>query len=259
MRLTLLGSGTSQGVPVIGCICAVCTSKDKRDKRLRTSAWIADDNFSVAIDCGPDFRQQMLREKVEHIDAVLMTHEHSDHIAGIEELRSFQFRQRRPMPIYATPSVQNSLKQRYDYAFFENPYPGAVQLNLHTIDVNIPFYINQKRIVPLDINHGSINVLGFRFGELTYITDCKSISSIELEKIKGTQYLILDALHHQEHHAHMTLQQALAIVETIKPKNAYFVHMSHLMGKHKDVNKALPKGVQLAWDGLVIDFEGYNS
>jgi phosphoribosyl 1,2-cyclic phosphate phosphodiesterase len=257
MRLTLLGTGTSQGVPIIGCTCAVCMSKDKHDKRLRTSAWVTDTDFSVVIDCGPDFRQQMLRARVEHLDAVLMTHEHSDHIAGIEDLRAFQFRQGRPMPIYATPSVQASLKQRYDYAFFDNPYPGAVQIDMHTISADTPFYLKHKRIVPLDIHHGSINVLGFRFGELTYITDCKSISYAELKKIEGTKYLILDALHHHEHHAHLTLAQALDMVEIINPERTFFVHMSHLMGKHNAINKTLPKDVQLAFDGLTIDFEGY--
>ena len=254
MRFTLLGTGTSQGVPVIGCFCPVCISTDKKDKRLRTSALVESEDTTIVIDCGPDFRQQMLRENVQKLDAVLMTHEHSDHIAGIEELRSFQFRQGKAMPIYATPPVQTSLKQRYDYAFFDKPYPGAVQLDLKTISKNEPFKIGDIDILPIEVNHGSIQVLGFRFKDVSYVTDCKSIDSEGFQKLKNSRILILDALHHNEHHAHLTLKQALEIVAELKPEQTYFVHMSHLMGKHKEVNKTLPKGVQLAWDGLQFEF-----
>ena len=254
MRFTLLGTGTSQGVPVIGCSCAVCISKDKKDKRLRTAALVESDNTTLVIDCGPDFRQQMLRANVQKLEALLMTHEHSDHIAGVEDLRSFQFRQGHPMPVYATHAVQASLKQRYHYAFSENLYPGSVQVDLKTISKEQPFSIGDIDIVPIEINHGSINILGYRFKDITYLTDCKSIDSVEIEKVKGTRILILDALHHSEHHAHLNLKQALALVEELKPEQAYFVHMSHNMGKTKDINKTLPNGVKLAWDGLSFEF-----
>jgi phosphoribosyl 1,2-cyclic phosphate phosphodiesterase len=254
MLFTLLGSGTSQGVPVIGCRCEVCLSKDKKDKRLRTSALISSENTNICIDCGPDFRAQMLSTKVPHLNAVLLTHEHSDHIAGLEDLRSFQFRQHQAIPIYATPSVQTSVKQRYAYAFEENPYPGSVQINLKTISKNTAFSIDGIPIQPIELNHGRITVLGFRFNDLTYLTDCKSIDSIEFEKIKGSRFLILDALHYTEHHAHLSVKEALEIVAELRPEHTYFVHMSHNIGKNKVVNKTLPKGVKLAWDGLTIAF-----
>jgi phosphoribosyl 1,2-cyclic phosphate phosphodiesterase len=254
MLFTLLGSGTSQGVPVIGCTCAVCLSKDKKDNRLRTSALISTENTNICIDCGPDFRTQMLRAKVPHLNAVLLTHEHSDHIAGMEDLRSFQFRQQQAIPIYATSLVQNSVKQRYAYAFEDNPYPGSVQINLKTISKDTAFQIEDIAIQPIELNHGRITVLGFRFKDLSYLTDCKSIDSTEFDKIKGTRFLILDALHHSEHHAHLSLKEALEIVAELKPEQTYFVHMSHNMGKNKVVNKTLPKGVKLAWDSLTIEF-----
>jgi phosphoribosyl 1,2-cyclic phosphate phosphodiesterase len=254
MLFTLLGSGTSQGVPVIGCCCDVCLSKDKKDKRLRTSALISTENTNICIDCGPDFRAQMLRAKVPHLNAVLLTHEHSDHIAGLEDLRSFQFRQQQAIPIYATPSVQTSVKQRYAYAFDDNPYPGSVQINMKTMSKDTAFQIDDINIQPIELNHGRITVLGFRFKGLSYLTDCKSIDSAEFEKLKGTRFLILDALHHTEHHAHLNVRDALEIVAELKPEQTYFVHMSHNMGKNKVVNKILPKNVKLAWDGLQIDF-----
>jgi phosphoribosyl 1,2-cyclic phosphate phosphodiesterase len=252
MIFTILGSGTSQGVPVIGCNCEVCLSSDKKDKRLRTAALISKDDINIAIDCGPDFREQMLRAQVSHLNAVLMTHEHSDHIAGIEDLRPFQFRQKQAMPVYATPTVQTSLKQRYDYAFREMPYPGAVQIDMKTISKDKAFQIEGIDILPIELDHGEIMVLGFRIQDLSYLTDCKSISSDELKKVKGSRILILDALHHTEHHSHLSVREALEIVAEVKPEQAYFVHMNHNIGKAKDVNKTLPKGVKLAWDGLSI-------
>lgn len=253
MVFTILGSGTSQGVPVIGCRCEVCLSKDKKDKRLRTAALVSNESVNIAIDCGPDFREQMLKAKVSHLNAVLLTHEHSDHIAGIEDLRPFQFRQKQNMPVYATLAVQASLKQRYHYAFFENLYPGAVQMDLKTISKDQAFQIETLDIMPIELNHGEIKVLGFRINDLSYLTDCKSIADDEFKKIKGTRILILDALHHTEHHSHLSLKEALEIVVAVKPEQAYFVHASHNMGKTKDINKTLPKGVKLAWDGLQIN------
>ncbi len=257
-RFTFLGTGTSQGVPVIGCRCEVCTSDDPRDNRLRCSALITIDYqdivTNIVIDTGPDFRQQMLRAHVTDIDAVLYTHEHSDHTAGLDDVRPFNFRQRHPMPLYATPAVQTALRTRFDYAFAENPYPGAPQLDLITINKNDSIRINNSDVQPIGIMHGALPILGFRIGDLTYITDCKSIEPEEMAKIEGTKILILDALHHNEHHAHLNLTQALDIVNHVKPERAYFIHCSHHMGKAADVNPTLPDGVELAYDGLSFEF-----
>jgi phosphoribosyl 1,2-cyclic phosphate phosphodiesterase len=257
-RFTFLGTGTSSGVPVIGCACEVCSSDDPRDKRLRTSGLISIDNqgitTNIVIDTGPDFRQQMLREKIIDLTAVLYTHEHSDHTAGLDDLRPFNFLQKRPMPLYADLSVQAALKARFSYAFSENPYPGAPQLSLNTINKNDIFSINNVPIQPIEVMHGSLPILGFRCADLTYITDCKTIENVELDKIRGTKILILDALHHNEHHSHLNLQQALEIVAEVKPKRAYFTHCSHNMGRAEVVNKTLPKGVALAYDGLSFEF-----
>jgi phosphoribosyl 1,2-cyclic phosphate phosphodiesterase len=257
-RFTFLGTGTSQGVPVIGCRCGVCTSDDPRDNRLRCSALITIDYqdivTNIVIDTGPDFRQQMLRAHVADIDAVLYTHEHSDHTAGLDDVRPFNFRQRRPMPLYATPSVQTALRARFDYAFAENPYPGAPQLDLITINKNDTIRINNITVQPVGIMHGALPILGFRIGDLTYITDCKSIEPAEMAKIEGTKILILDALHHSEHHSHLNLAQALDIVAILKPERAYFIHCSHHMGKAADINPTLPDGVEVAYDGLSFEF-----
>ncbi len=262
---TFLGTGTSQGVPVIGCACAVCMSSDVKDKRLRTAAFISleledpdletSTIMNVAIDCGPDFRAQMLQAKVASLEAILMTHEHSDHIAGIEDLRPLQFRQGKPMTIYATLGVQESLKKRYEYAFVENPYPGAVRINFETISKDSPFSIGALSIRPIEVEHADVPVLGFRFDDLTYITDCKSINQPkEFDKLKGSRILILDAAHRQPIFSHLNLEQAVEIVEKIRPEKAYFVHMSHHIGKHEDVNKELPAHINLAWDGLSFEF-----
>jgi phosphoribosyl 1,2-cyclic phosphate phosphodiesterase len=257
-RFTFLGTGTSSGVPVISCDCAVCTSDDPRDKRLRTSALLSIENqgvtTNIVIDAGPDFRQQMLREKIIDLDAVIYTHEHSDHTAGLDDIRPFNFRQKRPMNLYADPSVQATLKARFGYAFTENPYPGAPQLRLNTIHKNEVFSIDSTEIKPIEIMHGDLPILGFRIADLTYITDCKTIENAELDKIRGSKFLILDALHHNEHHSHLNLKQALDIVAEIKPERAFFTHCSHNMGKIKDINKTLPKGVELAYDGLSFLF-----
>jgi phosphoribosyl 1,2-cyclic phosphate phosphodiesterase len=257
-RFTFLGTGTSSGVPVIGCTCEVCMSDDPRDKRLRTSALLSIEGqgitTNIVIDTGPDFRQQMLREKIIDLDAILYTHEHSDHTAGLDDVRPFNFIQKHPMNLYATPSVQTALKARFEYAFSENPYPGAPKLILNTINKNDLITINNVQIQPIEVMHGNLPILGFRCADLTYITDCKSIEKEEMEKIKGTKILILDALHHNEHHSHLNLNQALEIVAEIKPERAYFIHCSHHMGRVADINKTLPNNVELAYDGLSFLF-----
>jgi phosphoribosyl 1,2-cyclic phosphate phosphodiesterase len=257
-RFTFLGTGTSSGVPFIGCGCEVCASDDPRDNRLRTSAFLSIDHqgvtTNIVVDSGPDFRQQMLREKINDISAIFYTHEHNDHIAGLDDVRAFNYRQQRPMPLFATPSVQAALKTRFAYGFAENPYPGAPRLTLNTINKNDIIKVNNVDFQPIEVMHGSLPVLGFRCADLTYITDCKTIDAVEFNKIRGTKILILDALHHSEHHSHLNLTQALEIVAEIKPERAYFTHCSHQIGRAVDINRTLPIGVELAYDGLSFLF-----
>ena len=253
LKLTFLGTGTSSGVPMIGCDCTVCRSEDPRDKRLRCAVLISFNGKNIVIDTGPDFRQQMLRAKVNDIAAVLFTHDHNDHTAGLDDVRPLNFKHQRSMPLYATPSVQKTLTERYAYAFGENTYPGAPRLVFETITKDEKFTIEGLEVQPIEVHHGkNLPILGFRFGDLTYITDCKSIEKIELEKVKGTKTLILNALHHNEHHSHMNLAQALKLVEMLQPERAYLTHISHNMGKYEAVNATLPPNVALAFDGLVL-------
>ncbi|MEM9821065.1 MAG: MBL fold metallo-hydrolase [Bacteroidota bacterium] len=252
MKITLLGTGTSQGVPVIGCTCEVCRSEDPRDKRLRTAALIQIDNTHILIDAGPDLRQQMLRYHVDRLDAILLTHEHNDHIIGMDDVRPFNFRSRKNMPIYAVTRVQKALKKRFAYAFDENPYPGAPRLELKDIWPAQDFWINNIKISPIEVLHGRLSVLGFRFGAFTYITDAKTISTESLEQIRGTEVLVLNALHHQTHHSHLNLEEALALAQTIGARTTYLTHISHWMGKHEVIDAQLPPGIHLAYDGLEI-------
>jgi len=252
MTIELLGTGTSQGVPVIGCNCAVCTSGDDRDKRLRCSVWIKTESTSLVIDAGPDFRTQMLRSKVQKLDALLITHEHNDHIIGMDDVRPFNFKQKEDMPVFATPEVQSQLKQRFDYAFAENPYPGAPRLKLRSINSKDTFKVNEIEIQPIEVLHGNMPVLGFRIGDFTYITDANSIEENERKKIRGTKHLVINALHHKEHYSHFNLSQALEVIKDLEPENAYLTHISHLMGKTEVINQELPDNVQLAYDGIQI-------
>lgn len=252
MTITFLGTGTSQGVPVIGCDCPTCISTDPKDKRLRTAIMLSKGDKNIVIDVGPDFRQQMLRAKVKRIEAVLLTHEHNDHIMGLDDVRPFNFRYKMDMSIYATTRVQNALKRRFAYAFDENPYPGAPRFQLHTIQKDQAFSIADFQIIPIEISHGQLPVMGFRVGDFTYLTDMKSITPEELEKVKGTQTLVIDALHHSIHHSHLSLPESLALIEKIQPKRAYLIHASHKMGRYSEVAKDLPAGVTLAYDGLVL-------
>jgi len=253
LKLTLLGTGTSQGVPIIGCGCQVCSSLDPRDNRLRSSALLTSGGTNILIDSGPDLRQQMLRAGVRHVDAVLLTHEHNDHVIGLDDVRPFNFRSGRPMSVYALPRVAEQVRRRFEYVFGE-PIPGAPRLELVHIEKDTPLFFGDMHVQPVEIMHGSMPILGFRVGDLTYLTDIKSVSDAEKEKIAGTKYLITSALHHSPHPMHMNLREALAFVADLAPERAWLTHVSHQMGLASEIGPQLPPGVALAYDGLEIEF-----
>tara|TARA_B110001469_G_scaffold119746_1_gene127580 strand:- start:122 stop:886 length:765 start_codon:yes stop_codon:yes gene_type:complete len=253
MKLTFLGTGTSQGIPVIACDCAVCISLDEKDKRLRTSVMISLNNENYVIDTGPDFRQQMLREKVSNLRAVLFTHEHKDHVAGMDDVRAFNYKHQRDMDVYCDLNVQKALYREYPYVFSENRYPGVPKVKLHQISKDNSFTINNTVFTPIEVLHYKLPVLGFRVKDLSYITDAKTISDVELAKVKGSKVLVVNALRIKEHISHFNLSEALAIIALVKPERAYLTHLSHLMGTHEDTLKKLPENVFVAYDGLVVD------
>ncbi|QJD94487.1 MBL fold metallo-hydrolase [Mucilaginibacter robiniae] len=252
MTITFLGTGTSQGVPVIACDCEVCTSTDRHDKRLRSSIMIEEQDTNIVIDTGPDFRYQMLREHVMHLDAVVFTHEHKDHIGGLDDIRAFNFRQQKAMDVYATPRVQEALKREYSYIFSEYKYPGIPEINLHTIGLK-PFDIGQLHFIPIEVLHYKLPVLGFRIRNFTYITDAKTISEQEKAKIKGSKILVVNALQKQAHISHFTLSEAIAFAQEMGAETTYFTHISHRLGKHAEISQELPPGIKLAYDGLKIE------
>lgn len=252
MKVYFLGTGTSQGIPVIGSHHSVCMSDDLKDKRLRVSVWVHDDENSIVIDCGPDFRQQMLTSKCPKIDAILFTHEHSDHTAGIDDIRPFNFRQGE-IPIYAHKRVIKNLEKRFDYVFeTENKYPGAPSVKAIEVSNNKDFVIGNFKVSPIDAMHGNLQVFGFRINDFAYLTDVKTIASEEVEKIKGVKVLVINALREEPHHSHFSLQDALDFVTLLQPEKTYLTHISHLLGFHEEVQKKLPKNVFLAYDNLEI-------
>ena len=253
MKLTFLGTGTSQGVPVIACDCDVCSSPDLRDKRLRSSVMITINNLNYLIDCGPDFRQQMLREKTQDIRAILFTHEHKDHIAGMDDVRAFNFKHQKEMDVYCDMNVQKALLREFPYVFSNNKYPGVPEVNIHQINSNNTFNLDGNLFIPIRVMHYKLPVLGFRVNDLTYLTDAKTISRKEIEKIKGTRVLVVNALRISQHISHFNLKEALGFINEIKPEVAYLTHVSHLMGRTEDVEKKLPDKVMLAYDGLKVD------
>ena len=252
MKITFLGTGTSQGIPVINCDHPVCFSNDKKDKRLRVSILIEWDDNKYVIDCGPDFRYQMLRANVKKINGVLFTHEHSDHTAGLDDLRPFSF-QLGAVPIYAQKRVLNYLANRYDYIFNErNKYPGSPSVVQNEIN-NQPFKISNLLIEPVEVTHANLQIFGFKFKNVAYLTDVKRISSVEKQKLKNLDILIVNSVRHKPHHSHLNLEEALALVKELQPKKTYFTHISHHLGFHAEVEKTLPKNVFLAYDELVIE------
>lgn len=252
MKITFLGTGTSQGVPVIACECAVCTSLDKRDKRLRVSVMIEHEGKVIVIDSGPDFRYQMLRAGVKHLDAIVFTHEHKDHIAGLDDIRAFNFKQQSAVDVFAHVRVQEALKREFAYIFANFKYPGIPMLNLKDIDSE-PFDISGITFIPIQVMHYRLPVLGFRIGDFTYITDAKTISESEREKIRGSKILVINALQRESHISHFDLKEAIAFAEDIQADKTYFTHVSHRMGKHEEISKELPQNVEFAYDGLVLE------
>ncbi len=253
MQVYFLGTGTSQGIPVIGSEHPVCKSNDLKDKRLRVSVWISWGENSIVIDCGPDFRQQMLTSGCTKLDAILFTHEHSDHTAGLDDIRPFFFKQKKDIPIYAHQRVLNNLKKRFDYIFqTENKYPGAPNVQTFEVQNNVNFKINSTEIIPIEVDHADLQVFGFRIQDFVYLTDVKTIVSAEVEKLKGVKILVVNALREEEHHSHFSLQDALDFIHLIQPERAYLTHISHLLGFHETVQKRLPKNVFLAYDNLKI-------
>lgn len=249
LKITFLGTGTSIGVPVITCDCPVCTSSDPRDKRFRTSIMIETNGLTFVIDCGPDFRIQMLRERVMNLEAVIFTHEHRDHIAGLDDIRAFNYVLNKKIDIYGTRQVMEAIQTEFPYIFSESRYFGAPQLSIHHID-NKPFTIKGTEFIPIQVLHDTLPVTGYRIGDFTYITDASFIPGPEIEKIKGSKVIVLNALRNSKHVSHFSLQEAVDLLTRLKPERAYLTHMSHFIGLHEEVTKNLPEPIELAYDGL---------
>ncbi len=254
MKITFLGTGTSQGVPFIGCPCPVCQSDNKKDNRLRSSIFIETPEANIVIDTGPDFRYQMLRAGVKRLDAVIYTHGHKDHIAGLDDIRAFNYFQNMAIPIYATLETQAGLKREFSYIFSEFTYPGIPQITLNTINGEDSFIINGLTITPIKTLHYKLEVLGFRIGDFTYITDANFIAPEELDKTRGSKAIVLNALRNEPHISHFTLAEAIDIAKSTGIQDTYFTHISHQLGLHDVVDSNLPPGMHLAYDGLVLEF-----
>jgi phosphoribosyl 1,2-cyclic phosphate phosphodiesterase len=252
MNVYFLGTGTSQGIPVIGSSHSVCQSADFKDKRLRVSVWITWENHSYLIDCGPDFRQQMLTSNCQKVDGILYTHEHADHTAGLDDIRPFFFKQGN-IPIYAHHRVLENLKKRFDYIFeTENKYPGAPSVKTIEVINDHPFSIGNKTVIPINVMHGNLQVFGYRIDDFAYLTDVKTVEQNELEKLKNLKVLVVNALREEPHSTHFNLQEALDFIALLNPESAYITHISHILGFHQEVQKKLPKNVYLAYDNLQI-------
>ena len=252
LKITFLGSGTSSGVPMIACSCEVCTSANKKDKRLRSSILVQSANTTLVVDTGPDFRYQMLRENIKHLDAILFAHPHKDHMAGLDDIRAFNFLHKKPMDVYADSLTEEALRRDFYYAFTDTKYPGIPDLDLHTITLD-PFVIGDIPVIPILVWHLKMPVMGFRFGKFTYITDANHIDAESKEKIRGSEILVLNALRKQKHISHFTLDEAVAMTTELGVPLAYFTHISHQMGLHEEIESGLPGGIHLAYDRLVIE------
>lgn len=252
LKITFLGTGTSQGIPVITCDCEVCRSEDPKDKRLRVSVLIETEDKTIVIDSGPDFRYQMLRAGVKDLDAIVYTHEHKDHVAGLDDIRPFNYLLKKNIDIYATLRVQEALRREFSYIFAEKIYPGIPQINMHTI-TNERFNIGRTEFIPLDVMHYKLPILGYRINDFTYLTDAKTIPQLSIDKIRGTKILVVNALQREEHISHFTLAEAITFANDIGAEMTYFTHISHNLGKHEDVSRELPSNIRLAYDGLTIE------
>lgn len=252
MKITFLGTGTSQGVPVIACTCRVCMSADERDKRLRASVMVEENGKLIVIDSGPDFRQQMLRAKAKQLDGLVFTHEHKDHIAGMDDIRAFNYILKKKIEVYASEKVQEAMRREFPYIFEDLNYPGVPQINLHTIS-NKEFEVAGIKILPVEVMHYRIPVFGFRIGGFTYITDANFISEEEKKKIKGSKIVVLNALRNEPHVSHYTLKEAVEILKELEPEQGYLTHISHQLGLHEEVDNLLPSNIRCAYDGLVLE------
>lgn len=247
LKITFLGTGTSGGVPMIACNCNVCVSSDKKDKRFRSSILIESDTTCIVVDTTPDFRMQMLQAKVKKLDAVVFTHPHKDHIAGLDDIKAFNYFLQQPMKVFANELTQSALKKEFSYIFDDHKYPGVPEINLHDI-TDTTFLIGDIPVTPITVWHYKMPVMGFRFGDFTYITDANKIDEVEFSKITGSKILVLNALRKEKHLSHFTLQEAMDVAIKIKAEQTYFTHISHQLGRHADVNSELPDGMLLAYD-----------
>jgi phosphoribosyl 1,2-cyclic phosphate phosphodiesterase len=252
MKVTFLGTGTSQGVPVIACNCRVCMSADKKDKRLRSSLLLNPGNGTIVIDSGPDFRQQMLRENIHQLDAVIITHEHKDHLGGLDDIRAFNYFQNKPIDVYARSSILKVVKKEFFYAFSDFRYPGVPEINPIPVR-NKPFQIGQVWVRPVEAIHFHLKVFGYRIHDFAYLTDVSEISEKEKKKLSGLKVLVINALRKKIHYSHFNLEQAIQLVEEVKPNVAYLTHISHMMGLHEEIEAELPQHIRLAYDGLTLE------
>ena len=253
MKITILGTGTSQGIPVIGCHCPVCRSDDPCDIRLRTSLLVESGTTNLVVDTGPDFRQQMLRHGVDHLEGALMTHEHNDHVAGLDDIRPYNFISQQDFPFYGLPRVLDNIRERFAYVFAQNKYPGSPSAELIPIQPWDDLIIGDICVTALPVLHGKLDILGFCFGRLAYFTDVKFLESKVIDFLCGIDVLIINSLHHRSHHSHLNLEEALEMIEKIQPQNAFLTHISHTMGLHREVNETLPQNVKLAYDGMSFE------
>lgn len=254
MKITFLGTGTSQGIPILTCNCEICKSNDERDKRLRTSVNILHKGISINIDAGPDFRTQMLRAKINKLDAVLLTHSHHDHVAGLDDIRAYNYSQKKAMSIYGNNHTLLQIERYFDYSFGQNKYPGVPEFNLIEIDEN-NFFISSVEIVPIKVFHGEISILGFRIENVAYLTDVSYIPDYSLKKLQNLDLLIINGLRFEQHHSHFSIPQVLKIVENIKPKKTFLTHISHRAGLHSKLLEILPQNVEPAYDNLIYEFK----